>query len=829
MEKRYDFKKFETAIYEQEKEYFKPSKKGNPYCIMMPPPNITGVLHVGHALTFTLQDILIRSHRMQGFDVLWQPGTDHAGIATQMVVERQLNAKEIKRTDLSREEFIQKCFAWKQISETHIIGQQKCLGISPDWDRSRFTMDPGLSKAVVKVFKQLYDEGLIYKDKRLVNWDFSMNTALSDLEVVHKEMQDTYYHVRYAIKDGGEIIVATTRPETLLGDTAIAVNPKDERYQHLIGKIAIVPLCGREIPIIADDYSDPEKGTGAVKITPAHDFNDYEVGKRHNLPMINILDQHGYLNEQVPTILQGIAIADARKIVLEVLGDAVVKTEDMKHAIPINEKNGERVEPFLTDQWYVNAAVLAVPALQAVSNDELNFVPEQWVNTYKRWLEDLQPWCISRQLWWGHRIPIWYGPEGEIFCAETEEEARKQAGDLPLRQETDVLDTWFSSALWPFSTLGWPEKTEDLERYFPTSVLVTGFDIIFFWVARMVMMSYHFLGKSPFQDVYIHALVRDAKGRKMSKTKGNVLDPLDLIDKYGTDALRLSLCALSVPGRDIALGEKTIEGYRHFTTKLWNAGRFLEARSQQQHANKTSHACHDWMAAGINEAILTINSHFKEYRFDLYVKTLYQLVWGQFCDVYLEALKSLSDEESNVKARQFFVVILKLCHPVMPFITEVLAQQFGYDLLVNADWPEQITVNTDEQLNFQKLLDLCQTIKFVKSVLDVPGKIKISYTGTDMPLVDSYQLYVQQTCQVIFGAEDGLVLGDLKFESKEFNPSNIETKRKKLELDQTQCQKLLENERFKAEKPDAYAEKIELAETLKWQLSILQLMKKNVF
>ena len=830
MDKRYDFKQFEAKIYEQEELYFKPSGKGNPYCIMMPPPNITGVLHVGHALTFSLQDILIRYYRMRGRDVLWQPGTDHAGIATQMVVERQLNAQGIKRTDLSRDEFVQKCFEWKKISETHITNQQKRLGISPDWDRSRFTMDPGLSKAVVKVFKKLFDEGLIYKDKRLVNWDFSLNTALSDLEVVHKETQDKYYHIRYKIKGGGEIVVATTRPETLFGDTAVAVNPKDERYQNLIGKTAIVPLCLREITIIADDYSDPEKGTGAVKITPAHDFNDYEVGKRHDLPMINILNGQGYLNEHVPEMFQNVSIADARKMVLEALGDAVVKTEEMKHSIPVNEKSDGRVEPFLTDQWYVNASVLSVPALQAVSNGELNFVPEQWVNTYKRWLEDIQPWCISRQLWWGHRIPVWYGPDGQMFCAETEEEAQKQAGDLKLRQETDVLDTWFSSALWPFSTLGWPENTEDLARYFPTSVLVTGFDIIFFWVARMVMMSYYLFGKSPFQDVYIHALVRDAKGQKMSKTKGNVLDPLVLIDQYGADALRLSLCALSVPGRDISLGEKVVEGYSHFVTKLWNAGRFLEARSQQELvSHKVSPVCHDWMAACINEAIVAIDQHFSDYRFDLYVKALYKLVWGQFCDVYLEALKALTDEESTLKARQFFVMILKLCHPVMPFITEALAEQFGSELLINGHWPEPIVINSRGQSEFQKVLDLCQTIKFIKSTLDISGKVTIGYIGTEQDVVAGNHAYIQQACQVIFGTKSGLTLGDLVFEHEILDTTSTKEKRKKLEQDQAQCQKLLSNERFEAEKPDVYAEKVELAKTLEWQLSIVALIEKNDF
>lgn len=821
MDKHFNFKEHEARIYKQEQPYFKPSGKGSPYCIMMPPPNVTGVLHVGHALTFTLQDTLIRFYRMQGRDVLWLPGTDHAGIATQMVVERKLNSQGIKRTDLSREDFVQKCFDWKEVSQNQIINQQKRLGISPDWDRSRFSMDPGLCKAVIKVFKKLFDEGIIYRDKRLVNWDFSLNTALSDLEVVQKEVNGHYYYIRYAIKEGGDIIVATTRPETLFGDTAIAVNPEDERYQHLIGKTAIVPLCLREIPIIADAYSDPEKGTGAVKITPAHDFNDYDVGKRHSLLLINILSEDGCLNERVPTAFQNIPIAEARKMVLGTLGDTLVKTEEVKHTVPVTEKNGERVEPYLTDQWYVNAKVLAEPALAAVSKGELNFVPEQWVNTYKRWLEDIQPWCISRQLWWGHRIPVWYGPDGQIFCAETEEDARKQAGDLTLRQETDVLDTWFSSALWPFSTLGWPEKTSDLERYFPTSVLVTGFDIIFFWVARMVMMAYHMLGQSPFKDVYIHALVRDAKGQKMSKTKGNVLDPLVLTDKYGADALRLSLCALSAPGRDIALGEKVIEGYSHFVTKLWNAGRFLEARSVQGAEPKKSQACHQWMAQCINEALEAIQDHIAHYRFDLYIKTLYKLIWGQFCDIYLEALKSFPDQDSTEKARQFFIVLLKLCHPVMPFITETLALQFGAGLLISSDWPEQLDVNTDEHIKFQKVLNLCQTIKFVKSTLDIREKMTVTYKGIHQDSIDDYQIYIQQSCQVVFGTVKGLALGDLIFDDSSISTQNVVEKRKKLEQDLAQCQNLLNNERFKTEKPDVYAEKVDLAQLLNEQLALL--------
>ncbi len=828
MEKRYNFSAHESRIYAKEEHFFNPSGQGKPYCVMMPPPNVTGVLHVGHALTFTIQDILIRYHRMQGYDVLWQPGTDHAGIATQMVVERELNKQKIKRTDLSREEFIHKCFEWKQYSQTNILDQQKRLGISPDWSRLRFTMDEGLSKAVTKIFKKLFDDGIIYRDKRLVNWDFKLNTALSDLEVVQKETQDNYYYIRYLVKGGEEIIIATTRPETLFGDTAIAVHPDDERYQHLIGKTAIVPICLREIPIVADQYPDPSKGTGAVKITPAHDFNDYEVGKRHNLPIINLLDDYGLLNENAPLALQGLNVIDARKKTVSLLADITVKVETVKHAIPVSEKNGERVEPFLTDQWYVDAAKLVQPALSAVNKGELNFIPEQWVNTYKHWLENIEPWCISRQLWWGHQIPVWYGPNGEIFCAENEEEAQKQAGNIPIQQDPDVLDTWFSSALWPFSTLGWPDKTEDLSRYFPTSALVTGFDIIFFWVARMVMMSYYIFGKSPFHDVYIHALVRDAHGQKMSKTKGNVIDPIVLIDKYGADTLRLTLAALSVPGRDVALGEKALEGYSHFITKLWNAGRFLETYTSLDNSIHDPEAVHAWMADAINQAIEIINDHIANYRFDLYVKSLYQLVWGQFCDTYLEAIKALANPETIKKAKDFFQIILHLIHPIMPFVTEVLSEQFGEKLLIHSDWPKALSVNEDFKQEFDRILNICQTIKFIKSALDIKHKITLGYGGPEEIIIATYTPYIQQSCQVTLGEVSGLTIGDFILDCSNVDPKRINEKRNKLLQDQAQCQNLLANERFRSEKPDVYAEKIELDQTIKRQIEILDLIKSSL-
>ncbi|HKZ95828.1 MAG TPA: valine--tRNA ligase, partial [Hyphomicrobiaceae bacterium] len=587
--------------------------RAKPFAIVIPPPNVTGSLHMGHALNNTLQDVLVRFERMRGRDVLWQPGTDHAGIATQMVVERQLAAEnKTDRRTMGREAFLRAVWAWKEESGSTIVTQLKRLGASCDWSRERFTMDEGLSKAVIKVFVELYDQKLIYKDKRLVNWDPRFQTAISDLEVVQVEARGSFqwskdgdvpfdakalakvldrnpnghlYYFRYPLKDDPAkgIVVATTRPETMLGDTAVAVHPEDERYQKLIGKKVVLPLVGREIPIIADEYSDPTKGTGAVKITPAHDFNDFEVGRRHDLEKINVLDDHARLNENAPQVYRGHDRFEARRRVvadIEALG-LLEKIEPTTHTVPHGDRSGVVVEPWLTDQWYVNAAELAKSAIQAVESGKTVFVPKSWEKTYFEWMRNIQPWCISRQLWWGHQIPAWYGPDGEVFVAHDEAEAKALAKkrykkDAELRRDEDVLDTWFSSALWPFSTLGWPDKTPELKRYYPTSVLVTGFDIIFFWVARMMMMGLHFMKEVPFREVYIHALVRDERGQKMSKSKGNVMDPLGLIDSYGADALRFTLAAMAAQGRDIKLSAARVEGYRNFATKLWNAARFAE-------------------------------------------------------------------------------------------------------------------------------------------------------------------------------------------------------------------------------------------------------------
>ncbi len=591
--------------------------KAEPFSIVIPPPNVTGSLHMGHALNNTLQDVLARFERMRGRDVLWQPGTDHAGIATQSLVERQLAEKQQPgRRELGREEFLKRVWAWKEHSGGTIVNQLKRLGASCDWSRERFTMDEGLSRAVIKVFVDLYNQGLIYKDKRLVNWDPKLQTAISDLEVVPVETKGHLWYFKYPIKDAGElekkfIVVATTRPETMLGDTAVAVNPEDERWKPYVGKTVILPLVGREIPIIADDYADPEQGTGAVKITPAHDFNDFEVGRRHDLELINILTETGKLNDNVPEAYRGMDRFAARKKVvadLEAL-ELVEKIDPYVLKVPYGDRSHEVIEPYLTDQWYVDAKTLAQPALEVVREGKTQFIPENWRTVYFQWLENIQPWCVSRQLWWGHQIPAWYGPDGHIFVAHDEKEAhalaRKHYGkDVELERDEDVLDTWFSSALWPFSTMGWPDKTPELERYYPTSVLLTGFDIIFFWVARMMMMGMHFMKEAPFHDVYIHALVRDEKGAKMSKSKGNVVDPLHVMEDYGADALRFTMAAMAAQGRDIKLSMQRIEGYRNFATKLWNAARFCEMNGCVRRADfdpaKAQTTLNKWIYAEAN-------------------------------------------------------------------------------------------------------------------------------------------------------------------------------------------------------------------------------------
>jgi valyl-tRNA synthetase len=706
-------------------------RDAEPFTIVIPPPNVTGSLHMGHALNNTLQDILCRFQRMRGRDVLWQPGTDHAGIATQMVVERQLmERQEPGRRDLGRAGFLERVWQWKAESGGVIINQLKRLGASCDWSRERFTMDEGLSRAVVKVFVELYRQGLIYKDKRLVNWDPKLVTAISDLEVQQVEVKGSLWYLRYPLEGktfdpqdpSSFIVVATTRPETMLGDSAVAVHPEDERHAQLVGKHVILPLVGRKIPIVADEYSDPEKGSGAVKVTPAHDFNDFEVGRRHNLPQISVLDQEGRLalvgnedylrrlpeeSEQFAEEFHGVDRFAARKQILARLEDFgfLERTEPNTHMVPHGDRSGVIIEPYLTDQWYVDAGTMAQPAIAAVRSGATSFVPKNWEKTYFEWMENIQPWCISRQLWWGHQIPAWYGPDGKVFVAETEEEAVANALGYYAEQEVitpeqgremalepakregfiardeDVLDTWFSSALWPFSTLGWPDDTKDVERYYPTDVLVTGFDIIFFWVARMMMMGLHFMKDVPFPTVYIHALVRDEKGAKMSKSKGNVIDPLHLIDDYGADALRFTLAAMAAQGRDIKLAPQRVEGYRNFATKLWNACRFAEMNAcvlpSGFDPTKAKETLNRWIGHETARATREVTEAIEAYRFNDAAGSIYRFVWNVYCDWYLELAKPVLMGEDGAAETRAMVAwardeILKLLHPFMPFITEEL-------------------------------------------------------------------------------------------------------------------------------------------------------------
>jgi valyl-tRNA synthetase len=724
LEKTFDPKTAEPRLYAawEASGAFAPTDDpaAEPFSIVIPPPNVTGSLHIGHALNNTLQDVLIRFERMRGKAALWLPGTDHAGIATQMVVERQLAQQgNIGRRDMGREAFVAKVWEWKAQSGGQIVNQLRRLGASCDWSRERFTLDEGLSAAVRKVFVQLHKEGLIYRDKRLVNWDPHFQTAISDLEVEQREVEGQFWHFAYPLADGpvngiAEIVVATTRPETMLGDTAVAVHPDDERYKALIGKMVRLPIVGRLIPIVADEYADPEKGSGAVKITPAHDFNDFQVGKRHGLAMINILDDFARLNENAPAAYLGLDRFEARQKVVEEFEaqDLLRGIEKTRHTVPHGDRSGVVVEPYLTDQWFVNAEVLAKPAIEAVEQGATVFAPRHWEKTYFEWMRNIQPWTISRQLWWGHRIPAWFGPDGAVFVEETEDEAAARAQEhygetVALKQDEDVLDTWFSSALWPFSTLGWPEKTQDVARFYPTHTLITGFDIIFFWVARMMMQGIHFMGEVPFKRVFINALVRDASGAKMSKSKGNVMDPLELVDEFGADALRFTLTAMSGAARDIKLSKQRIEGYRNFGTKLWNATRFAQMNGCARAEGFDPAACrvtlNRWIVGETVRTATLVTQALADCGFDEAANGLYRFIWNVFCDWYVELAKPVlngSEEaakaETRATAAWVLDVILKLLHPVMPFLTEELWAQTAdlgaprphQGFLMTTRWPD---------------------------------------------------------------------------------------------------------------------------------------------
>src|SRR4051794_1825756 len=761
--------------------------QATPYSIVIPPPNVTGSLHMGHALNNTLQDILARFERMRGKDVLWQPGTDHAGIATQMVVERQLMERQQPgRREMGRDAFIRRVWEWKAESGGAIMRQLKRLGASCDWSRERFTMDEGLSRAVLKVFVDLYKAGLIYKDKRLVNYDPKFLTAISDLEVQQIEVKGNLWHLKYPIEgeEGAYITVATTRPETMLGDTAVAVHPEDERYRALIGRHVILPLVGRRIPIVADAYSDPEKGTGAVKITPAHDFNDFEVGRRHGLEAIGVLDLEGRINENAPEPYRGLDRFEARKRVLADLEaqGVLVKTEPHLHTVPHGDRSGTPLEPLLTDQWYCDAKTLAQEAIKAVEDGRTSFVPAQWSATYFEWMRNIQPWCISRQLWWGHQIPAWYGPDGAVFVAESEAEAHALAGDHygregeALTRDPDVLDTWFSSGLWPFSTLGWPDETPELERFYPTDVLVTGFDIIFFWVARMMMLGLHLMGEVPFRQIYIHGLVRDEAGAKMSKTKGNVVDPLEVIDSFGADALRYAILASTAQGRDIKFGSARIEGYRNFVTKLWNASRFLELNEARLdngfEPSSCTHILNRWIVGETAKAAAAAGEAFRAYRFNDAALGLYQFVWGTFCDWYVELAKPLltgEDEalraETRAAAAWAMAQTLHLLHPMAPYVTEELwAELFGAPggMLIAARWPElpASLVDAEAESEISWLTRTVAAIRSARAELNVPpsAKLHLQVHGANAAtwgLLRDYRELVQRMAGL-----DGIVLYD---------------------------------------------------------------------
>ncbi len=756
----------ENKIYSywEKNKLFEPKENTKKFSIVIPPPNVTGSLHMGHALNNSIQDLLVRFHRMNNFETLWQPGTDHAGIATQALVERKLEKDGIKKNDLGRDKFIEKVWEWKNEYGDIIINQLKKLGCSCDWSRNAFTMDENLSKSVLKVFVDLYKKNLIFKSKKLVNWDTVLKTAISDLEVDQREVNSKLYHIRYPLENSEDFItIATTRPETMLGDTAIAVNPSDERYKKVVGKFVTIPLVGRKIKIIEDEYADPEQGTGAVKITPAHDFNDYEVGERNNLEIINVFTEDGKINENAPKEFIGLDRFEARKQLLKKLkeNNFFVEEENIKNKVPYGDRSNSIIEPYLTEQWFADAKKLSIKAKEIVNNKSTNFFPENWSKTYFQWMDNIEPWCVSRQLWWGHQIPAWYGPDGKVFVEYTEEEAIKEAKnyykkDVELKRDEDVLDTWFSSGLWPFATLGWPNQTDYLKKFYPTTVLVTGFDIIFFWVARMMMMGMAFLEKEPFKDIYVHALVRDEKGQKMSKSKGNVIDPLDLIEKYSADALRFTLLSMASPGRDVKLSEDRVKGYRNFLNKIWNANNLLKQNDcnfdEIEKPKELKVNINKWIISEYYSINNQIKQNIKDYRFDEAARNAYQFVWHSFCDWYLELSKTIlySDDKSSIEevkkvSAYIFREILIILHPFIPFVTEEIwlnnkLDKDSSDYLMFANWSKEKPQESNEYNDVSNIIEIITSIRSFKNEIGVsPGSlIDISLANTNSKTQDFF-------------------------------------------------------------------------------------------
>ena len=746
----YNHNRVENEIYEywEKNKFFRPKKSKKKYfSIVIPPPNVTGSLHMGHALNSSLQDLLVRFYRMNEYETLWQPGTDHAGIATQAVVEKKLLEKGIKKNELGRDKFIKEVWKWKKKSGDQIINQLKKLGCSCDWSRNRFTMDNDLSKAVIKTFVDLHKKKIIYKDTKLVNWDTKLETAISDLEVEQREVKSNLYYIKYKV-DGEEsfLTIATTRPETMLGDTAVAVNPDDTRYKNFIGKKIIIPIIERKVEIIADDYVDIDQGSGALKVTPAHDFNDFEIGKRHSLKFINIFEKNGKLNHNTPNEFKGLDRAEARQLIIKKIKEKnlLEKIENIKNSVPYGDRSNSIIEPLLTEQWFADAKFLSKKAIQVVKQKKTNFFPTNWSKTYFQWMNNIQPWCISRQLWWGHRIPAWYSSEKKIFVAENENEAKKIAKrhykkNVILRRDDDVLDTWFSSALWPFATLGWPKKTYELKRFYPTSVLVTGFDIIFFWVARMMMMGNHIIKKEPFSKIYVHALVRDEKGQKMSKSKGNVIDPLSLISKYGADSLRFTLISMAAPGRDVKISEDRIKGYRNFLNKIWNANNFSKLNkckiSKKLNIKKITLDINKWIYFELEKTSTEVKKNISNFRFDEAARLIYQFVWHSYCDWYIEFLKPIFDSKNKKEIEEARSIsafvqsnILVLLHPFIPFFTEKVWQDFQFSNYFKKPLmfkPWQLKHQSTFNKSFYKidwLINLITSIRSTKVDLNVsPG------------------------------------------------------------------------------------------------------------